>query len=252
MASKATPHECADRRCGCTQYEARYATSQVCTCGHEVSGHRHYTWRKTVVTIDEAGPRITNRKAFRTQTGSMRGVVGGAEEMGHLPEAYREEAGDAEYVVYSYQTPIAWITADGQRVIPDIGYSLTTGSHQGTVKHAWQGTDWVGSTFPVRGRQLRPAGGARRNGGMDDPYPSVEHTRTRPSSQWPAGLLERAPLSRPEPEQPSYLRGRESWEYQGDAFHMNASVETPDLDVPWHLRAPARGASYPPMGEEQG
>jgi hypothetical protein len=176
--------------------------------------------------------------------------------MGHLPGPYQAEARDAEYVVYSYQTPIAWVTADGQRVIPDIGYSPTTGSHQYTVKNAWQGTDWVGSTFPVRGRQTIPAGGGRRGGGMDDPYPAQpsnlhpENRSARPLGRWPAGLLERAPLSRP--EQPSYLGGREEWELKGDAFRLNASVETPDLDVPWHLRRPASGASYPPMGEEQG
>jgi hypothetical protein len=220
--NKATPHECADRWCRCTQYEA-VAGGRDCTCGHEVIGHRHYTDRRRTVSVEEARARITNLKEFRTPRDSMKGTPGGADTFGHLPGPYHEEVRDAEYVVYSYLTPIAWVTADGQRVIPDVGYSPTTGQHQYTVKYAWQEAGYVGSTFPVRGRELRPAGGGPRGGGMDEPY----------------GRRSAAPRE-------------DDWNGSVDSFRMRANVESPDLDTPWHLRAPARGASYPPMGERQG
>jgi hypothetical protein len=214
-----------------------------------VDGHRHYTDRRMVVTIDQAGPRITQLKAFRIGTGSMRGVIGGAAEMGHLPTEYQDEARDAEYVVYSYQTPIAWITADGQRVVPDIGYSPTTGSHQYVVKNAWRDTDYVGSTFPERGRRTIPAGGGRRTGGMDDDRYPVRPSSQRGGGYHPGGILPPPPVLDRESRTAGF---REDWELQGDAFSMQASVASPDLDIPWHLRAPARGAGYPPMGERQG
>src|SRR5919197_3563197 len=34
------------------------------------------------------------------------------------------------YTVRSYATPIAWVRTDGEIVIPDEGYSLTTTRHQ--------------------------------------------------------------------------------------------------------------------------
>jgi hypothetical protein len=195
-----------------------------------------------VVTLDEAEVRVGSLKPFRTATGSMKGAPGGADTFGHLPEAYHAEVRDAEYVVYSYATPIAWLTVTGQRVVPDIGYSPTTSQHQYLVKNAWQGTDWVGSTFPARGRQVVRAGGGRRGGGMDDDrYPGMSPEAVE---RWRQVVAL---------EQESHAAGfQESWELQGDAFSMQASVASPDLDVPWHLRVPARGAGYPPMGERQG
>lgn len=83
---------------------------------------------------------------------------------GFLPD---EEVTDglrrAAYVVYSYGTPIAWITEDGVKVIPDVGFSSTTGDHQYRVAAAW-GVDFR----PARGRKIVPAGGGPRSGGIDD------------------------------------------------------------------------------------
>lgn len=43
------------------------------------------------------------------------------------------------YVVYSYSTPIAWVTGFGEIEIPDHKYSVTTTHHQNMCR-AWLGT----------------------------------------------------------------------------------------------------------------
>lgn len=57
---------------------------------------------------------------------------------GEWQRTYREQSrGDGvRYVVRSYATPIAWVLKDGQVVIPDESYSVTTSKHQGLVR-AW-------------------------------------------------------------------------------------------------------------------
>jgi hypothetical protein len=54
-------------------------------------------------------------------------------EFGRLPHEHRKSAERATYVVYSYGTPIAWVT-DGEWVVPDERYSATTSNHQGLVR----------------------------------------------------------------------------------------------------------------------
>jgi hypothetical protein len=56
----------------------------------------------------------------------------GAESFGRIPREYRASLMDAEYVVYSYVTPIAWRT-QGQWVTPDVKYSVTTSRHQSRI-----------------------------------------------------------------------------------------------------------------------
>jgi hypothetical protein len=59
-------------------------------------------------------------------------------ETGQLPEAHRDmlnediENEGSQYVIFSYNTPIAWKT-NGWWYIPDIKYSTTTTNHQGVV-----------------------------------------------------------------------------------------------------------------------
>lgn len=128
-----------------------------------------------VVDNTEAEQKMRDLKEFRSKTfyeGSptLKGTPGGADTVGYLPERFHEQVREADYVVYSYQTPIGWVTADGDRVIPDVGYSPTTGQHQYMVKDAWRDAGYTGSgTFPSRGREYRPTGGGPRRGGMDDP-----------------------------------------------------------------------------------
>lgn len=69
-------------------------------------------------------------------SGSLRGRRegwGASLVWGHrLPAEYHASARAADYVVYSYATPIAWRT-QGQWVTPDVKYSVTTSRQQSTV-----------------------------------------------------------------------------------------------------------------------
>lgn len=59
---------------------------------------------------------------------------------GRLPFEYKASCAQADYVVYSYGTPIAWhlrgdyaSDAGHEWVLPDEGYSLTTTRHQNKI-----------------------------------------------------------------------------------------------------------------------
>lgn len=71
------------------------------------------------------------------------GHSGPAVTTGHLPPRLHASARSAVYVVYSYETPIAWVTEDGQGAepytyhVPNVGYSPTTGQQQLTCQEAW-------------------------------------------------------------------------------------------------------------------
>lgn len=74
------------------------------------------------------------------------GHSGPATSLGHLPARLHESARSAVYVVYSYNTPIAWVTESEDPAdmdpyvyhIPNVGYSLTTGEQQYAVAEAWK------------------------------------------------------------------------------------------------------------------
>lgn len=55
---------------------------------------------------------------------------------GVLPSRYRAAFAHAVYAVYSYGTPIAWVTAAGDVIVPPVKYSVTSSRHQGTVRRA--------------------------------------------------------------------------------------------------------------------
>jgi len=120
-------------------------------------------------TLDEAGQMIAARQPFRMRGQSDPPTLWATTEppsyLGHLPPEYAESLTTADYVVISYSTPIAWEN-DGEITLPDVGYSPTTSQHQYTVKDAWEITGRM--SFPARGRELRPAGGGPRSGGIDD------------------------------------------------------------------------------------
>ncbi len=92
---------------------------------------------------DVGGPfgLLNAREPFQSH-GAMSAYGFPPSRTGLLPwewvEAYRadRENPGISYVVYSYQTPIAWVRKDGETVIPDVGYSVTTTRHQGLCR-AW-------------------------------------------------------------------------------------------------------------------
>lgn len=61
------------------------------------------------------------------------GLRRGGYRLGYLPERLRKivmaRADSIVQVIYSYDTPIAWLDA-GQWIVPDVSYSATTGKHQ--------------------------------------------------------------------------------------------------------------------------
>jgi hypothetical protein len=121
------------------------------------------TMAHVMKTLDQAENKIKEMESFRLRGGDT--LTGGPAitgVYGLLPERYREDYDEAVYAVISYNTPIAWVRPDGTKVIPDVGYSDTTNQHAYTVKFAWDMP-----SFPVRGRELRPAGGGPRRGGID-------------------------------------------------------------------------------------
>lgn len=69
----------------------------------------------------------------------IHGNVSGTREcstFGQLPQEYWASARNAQYLIYSYQTPIAWVDSDGVWFVPDVRYSVTTTNHQSAVKSA--------------------------------------------------------------------------------------------------------------------
>lgn len=63
---------------------------------------------------------------------------------GDLPSEIRIPT-NAVYVVWSYVTPIAWVTDLGTVEVPDVHYSRTTTHHQ-TLCRAWLGSKVEGVT----------------------------------------------------------------------------------------------------------
>lgn len=119
-----------------------------------------------VVSNTEAESRIRDMIPFRNSIGSWSGQEGwgGPDSFGSLPPEYHDRVRAAVYIVYSYRTPIGWISPDGTATVPDVGYSATTGEHQLTTMFAWDCR-----RFPERGRTVVPAGGGPRRGGIDGP-----------------------------------------------------------------------------------
>jgi hypothetical protein len=62
------------------------------------------------------------------------GETFGPWDSGRLPREHVESFQRATYAVFSYATPIAWVT-DGAWFIPGTRYSLTTSRHQSTARY---------------------------------------------------------------------------------------------------------------------
>lgn len=63
----------------------------------------------------------------------------------HMPSSWarlyteRNHAGMVSTVIYSYNTPIAWLDADHGWIIPDVSYSITTSSKHQSQLHRLRG-----------------------------------------------------------------------------------------------------------------
>ena len=108
----------------------------------------------TRVNVNEARGQIARLQGFETRSGTRAHTGLWAESevvrskwpgTGQLPEewvkVFRDASGKGEldYVVYSYYTPIAWVTTDRKVVVPPVEYSRTTSGHQSTAISGLQG-----------------------------------------------------------------------------------------------------------------
>lgn len=77
-----------------------------------------------IVNYRQIPQALRNRKSFtgNTMTGTTE-YRGKGMFNGTVPE-------DAEYYVYSYNTPIAWVDSNGTVTVPDERYSTTTSRQQ--------------------------------------------------------------------------------------------------------------------------
>lgn len=151
---------------------------------------------RTTFTNREIPGRIANLQPFLSVvklpdgTRVWSGLTGPAVWYGHLPRKYHDGVRQAAYVVYSYETPIAWMVevdlpGDPCRYyLPDVSYSPTTGQHQYAVRDAWSDNLRRQGVYPSlghgRGREVvRVPGNAvvygrerrLRSGGMDGARP---------------------------------------------------------------------------------
>lgn len=56
--------------------------------------------------------------------------------LGYLPEDWREDPQESDYVVFSHGTPIAWRYSNGDWACPEVTYSQTTTRYQRRVRDA--------------------------------------------------------------------------------------------------------------------
>lgn len=93
----------------------------------------------TRTTVRNATQFIAHLEPFRTSNpqGGLWGTdIIDSQATGALPSPYAERfseavsKGSVVYAVYSYSTPIAWVSAYGVATIPPVKYSVTTSSHQ--------------------------------------------------------------------------------------------------------------------------
>lgn len=79
---------------------------------------------------------IANGEDFETH-GALSGRSGRftAWSAGRLPSQYVDGFLASDYALFSYATPIAYRT-NGEWVVPEVRYSVTTSRHQSTARYA--------------------------------------------------------------------------------------------------------------------
>lgn len=107
----------------------------------------------------EAENAIASCRPFRNSTGSLRGTRGSTRDLGWLEQhteaqRIRELLSRATYVVWSYNTPISWVSEDedGDRTAyyVDDYHSMTTSHHQGIARCGLGEYETIGERRPAR------------------------------------------------------------------------------------------------------
>lgn len=105
------------------------------------------------VSNRDAVDHLRVRAEMTSHTGSLRATglrtlsgIGGA-SAGRLPAAwaarfYADREAGIVYLVWSYGTPIGWVTSAGDYVIPDVRHSVTTSRHQSILHRAWSAPEF--------------------------------------------------------------------------------------------------------------
>lgn len=109
---------------------------------------------------DAAERAIANCQSFQNSTGSLRGTRGNTRNLGWL-SSHRDAARiqqlllNATYVVWSYETPIGWVTEDETGNVTfyyvEVTHTTTTNQHQSVLRTAWGEYETIGE--PVRRRR---------------------------------------------------------------------------------------------------
>lgn len=122
----------------------------------------------------EAENAIASCRPFRNSTGSLRGTRGSTRDLGWLEQhteaqRIRELLSRATYVVWSYNTPISWVSEDedGERTAyyVDDYHSMTTSHHQGIARCGLGEYETIGAR--PRTRRPRPAPRPVNQGAID-------------------------------------------------------------------------------------
>lgn len=96
----------------------------------------------TVKTVTNRGaePLIASRKAFTNHSKAFRAE---SRENGYInrypgwmPEGFIPSMREADYIVYSFQTPIGWHIEGHGWVVPEVSYSQRTNRHQSILRSA--------------------------------------------------------------------------------------------------------------------
>lgn len=95
---------------------------------------RLYSYGKQRTDFYALARELSDRSEWHM--GEMHGTRDVQWRWGRLPIEYRDSVKTADYVVYSFSTPIAWHTPDGEWHVPDVKYSQTTTKHQGKISVA--------------------------------------------------------------------------------------------------------------------
>jgi hypothetical protein len=89
-------------------------------------------------TTTQAHAAIADLTPFTTSGAlsgrSLHGEHFGPWDSGRLPREHADSFQRSTYAVFSYATPIAWVT-DGAWVIPAARYSVTTSRHQSAARY---------------------------------------------------------------------------------------------------------------------
>lgn len=79
---------------------------------------------------------VRHAEPFKNSTGTLRGVRLEKLSQGRMdPNTWiLHKDTPVQFVIYNYDTPIAWMTAKGEWVMPTDTYSKTTTAHQNMIR----------------------------------------------------------------------------------------------------------------------